>query len=115
MASTRIAVYEQISTTVAANVPHGYGRERLAFDHCPQSSSSWFAEGACGLVFLIQSGERPERYRESLCFETIPSSPSLQACWNTSGPSAAKPFRGRKRRRRMRRQDQGLIYPRLAS
>ena len=37
---------------------------------------------------LIQCGERPERYGEFLRLDTMPSSPSLQACANTSGPSS---------------------------
>jgi hypothetical protein len=45
---------------------------------------------ACQLVPVLmvrQSGERPERYAESLRFDTIPSSPILQACAKTVAPS----------------------------
>src|SRR5262245_34796610 len=54
----------------------------------PQSSSaSRFTAGAFGFFILSQSGERPERYIESLRFETTPSSPILQAWAKTVGPS----------------------------
>jgi hypothetical protein len=52
------------------------------------SSASRFTAGAFGFLLFIQSSERPERYRESLRFETMPSRPSLQACWKMSGPSS---------------------------
>ena len=46
---------------------------------CPQSSSaSCFTAGAFGLLLLIQSPVRPERYGESRLLE-MPSSPSRQA------------------------------------
>jgi hypothetical protein len=49
--------------------------------HWPQSSSaSRFTAGAFGFLLLIQCGERPERYCESLRFDTMPSRPILQAC-----------------------------------
>ena len=35
--------------------------------------------GASGFLLLIQSGERPDLYRDSFRFETMPSRPSLQA------------------------------------
>jgi hypothetical protein len=47
------------------------------------SSASRFTAGACGFLNLSQSGERPDRYRDPSRFETIPSSPILQACWKT--------------------------------
>src|SRR5262245_59690173 len=55
----------------------------------PQSSSAsrFTAAGAFGFFILSQSGERPERYIESLRFETTPSSPILQAWAKTVGPS----------------------------
>src|SRR5215813_13283012 len=54
----------------------------------PQSSSaSRFTAGAARLFILSQSGERPERYIESLRFDTMPSSPILQAWAKTVGPS----------------------------
>src|ERR1700730_5450230 len=65
-----------------AYVAHGHRLERLGFaaDHRPHSSSaSRFTAGASGFLLLIQSGERPDLYRESFRFETIPSRPSLQA------------------------------------
>src|SRR5438874_8677785 len=57
--------------------------------HQPQSSSaSRFTGSHTGFLHLSQSGERPERYVEALCFDTISSKPILQACANTVGPSA---------------------------
>src|SRR5215468_12384455 len=54
----------------------------------PQSSSSSrFTAGAAGFFIFSQSGERPERYIESLRFDTMPSSPILQAWAKTVGPS----------------------------
>src|SRR5262249_1953791 len=50
---------------------------RRSFDQ--SSSASRFTSGASAFFILSQSGERPERYGESLRFETMPSSPSLQA------------------------------------
>jgi hypothetical protein len=41
-----------------------------------------------GFFILSQSGERPERYVESFRFDTMPSSPSLQAWRNTISPSS---------------------------
>ena len=37
--------------------------------------------------YFSQSGERPDLYRDPRRFETIPSSPILQACWKTTAPS----------------------------
>src|ERR1700730_18090536 len=94
LAAFRPPVSEDISGTKAEHECHncgcfGHGRDcggyllrvlPLMVGHCPQSSSaSRVTAGACGFLLLIQSGERPERYRESLRFDTIPSSPSLQA------------------------------------
>src|SRR5262249_13201495 len=57
----------------------------------PQSSStSRFTAGASGFFILSQSGERPERYIDSLRFDTMPSRPSLQAWAKTVGPSPSK-------------------------
>jgi hypothetical protein len=42
------------------------------------SASSRFTAGAVGFFILSQSGEQPERYIESLRFDTMPSSPILQ-------------------------------------
>src|SRR5262245_19837945 len=54
----------------------------------PQSSSSSrFTAGAAAFLILSQSGERPERYIESFRFDTMPSSPILQAWAKTDGPS----------------------------
>src|SRR5262245_11002488 len=54
----------------------------------PQSSSaSRFTAGAARFFILSQSGERPERYIESLRFDTMASSPILQAWAKTVGPS----------------------------
>jgi len=50
-------------------------------------SSSRFTAGAARFFILSQSGERPERYIESLRFDTMPSSPILQAWAKTVGPS----------------------------
>jgi hypothetical protein len=44
---------------------------------CPNPAASRFTAGA--FAILSQSGERPEQYAESFRFETMPSSPSLQA------------------------------------
>ena len=56
--------------------------------HRPQSSSaSRFTADASGFFILSQSGERPERQAESFRFDTMPSSPSLQAWAKTVGPS----------------------------
>src|SRR5262249_42480885 len=53
-------------------------RERMSAGHLPQSSSaSRFTAGASVFFILSQSGERPERYIESLRFDTMPSSPHL--------------------------------------
>jgi hypothetical protein len=41
--------------------------------------ASRLTAGACGFLLLIQCGERPERYCESLRFDTMPSRPSIQA------------------------------------
>src|SRR5262249_9648561 len=49
------------------------GREMSA-GHLPQSSSASRFTGAFEFFILSQSGERPERYIESLRFDTIPSS-----------------------------------------
>src|SRR5262249_41187757 len=62
------------------------GREMSA-GHLPQSSSASRFTGAFEFFILSQSGERPERYIESLRFDTIPSSPILQAWAKTVGPS----------------------------
>jgi hypothetical protein len=72
----------QVSAAVTAYVAHGHRLERLGFaaDHRPHSSSaSRFTAGASGFLLLIQSGERPDLYRESFRFETMPSRPSLHA------------------------------------
>jgi hypothetical protein len=59
-------------------------------DHLPQSSSvSRFTAAQAGFFDLIQCVERPELYRESLRFDTMPSNPSLQACLKTVGPSSS--------------------------
>jgi hypothetical protein len=50
------------------------------------SSASRFTAGAAGFLNLSQSGERPDLYRDPRRFETIPSNPILQACWNTTAP-----------------------------
>jgi hypothetical protein len=43
---------------------------------------------AAAVFFILsQSGERPERYIESLRFDTMPSSPILQAWAKMVGPS----------------------------
>src|SRR6266480_5501817 len=56
--------------------------------HLPHSSSSSRRTASqAGFLLLSQSGERPLRYVESFRFETMPSSPILQACANTVGPS----------------------------
>src|SRR5262249_17491839 len=55
--------------------------------------SSWgslFSAGASEFFILSQSGERPERYIESLRFDTMPSSPILQAWAKTVGPSPSR-------------------------
>jgi hypothetical protein len=64
---------------MAANMTHGHWRECLGFaDHSPQfSSASRFTAGAAGFLLLIQSGERPDLYRESFRFDTIPSKAEL--------------------------------------
>jgi hypothetical protein len=55
----------------------GHRRQRSL----PQSSSaSRFTAGASAFFILSQSGDRPERYVESLRFDTMPSMPSLQTC-----------------------------------
>jgi hypothetical protein len=40
------------------------------------SSASRFTAGAAGFLILGQYGERPERYRDSNRFDTMPSQPS---------------------------------------
>jgi hypothetical protein len=60
--------WEQVSAAVTAYVAHGHRLERLGFaaDHRPHSSSaSRFTAGASGFLLLIQSGDRPDLYRES--------------------------------------------------
>src|SRR5262245_12034765 len=51
------------------------------------SSASRYTDGGAEFFILSQSGERPERYIESFRFDTIPSSPILQAWAKTVGPS----------------------------
>src|SRR5438552_2253689 len=51
------------------------------------SSASRLTAGALGFFILSQSRERPLRLGEPFRFETMPSSPSLQACLSTIGPS----------------------------
>src|SRR5215471_6772115 len=54
----------------------------------PQSSSaSRLTAGAFGFLTFTQCDERPERYSEPTRLLTIPSQPSLQACWNMMSPS----------------------------
>src|SRR4051794_32484904 len=55
-------------------------RSYMPHHHDPLSTRS-IARDA-GFLILRQCSERPARYARSQCFETIPSSPSLQACWN---------------------------------
>jgi hypothetical protein len=45
--------------------------------------------GLSGFFTLIQSREGPDLYGGLSRFDTIPSSPSLQACRNTVAPSAS--------------------------
>src|SRR5438309_2187536 len=42
--------------------------------------------GEVGFFTFTQCTERPARYERSRCFDTMPSSPSLQACLNIAGP-----------------------------
>jgi hypothetical protein len=68
-------------------------RTTKAVAYRPQSSSaSRFTADASGFFILSQSGERPERYIESLRFDTIPSSPILQAWAKTVGPAPSQVF-----------------------
>src|SRR5262249_11258879 len=60
----------------------------------PQSSSASITAGAAAFFILSQSGERPELYIESLRFDTMPSSPILQALLTTS-PGKRGTNRGR--------------------
>ena len=56
------------------------GNNPVGTRHLPQSSSaSRFTAGAFGFLNLSQSGDRPDLYREPSRFETVPSSPILQA------------------------------------
>src|SRR5215468_6411061 len=75
MTATRDAVDEQFAAAVRADMPHRYRREGLLLsrlDHRSHSSSaSRFTAGASGFLLLIQSGERPDLYRESFRFETM--------------------------------------------
>ena len=74
------------NTLGAVNVPDGTSGncQRPA----PQSSSaSRLTAGAAGFLLLTQCRERPERYIEPLRFDTMPSSPILQAWAKTVGPS----------------------------
>ena len=48
-----------------------------------------FTASHAGFFIFNQSLERPERYGESLRFETMPSSPILHACWKTSKQAMA--------------------------
>jgi hypothetical protein len=58
---------------------HGDGRHQ---SQRPQSSSaSRFTADARGFLILSQCGERPERYAEPSRLETMPSQPSLHACF----------------------------------
>ena len=60
--------------------PKADGLPLVTATHLVQSSSaSRFTAGAARFFILSQSGERPERYIESLRFDTMPSRPSLQA------------------------------------
>jgi hypothetical protein len=59
--------------------------------HAQSSSASRFTADASGFFILGQSGERPERYAESFRFDTISSSPILQAWAKTVGPSLIEP------------------------
>jgi hypothetical protein len=43
--------------------------------------------GLSGFLTLIQSRDGPERYGAVIRFDTMPSRPMRQACWNTSAPS----------------------------
>ena len=65
----------------------------------PQSSSaSRRTASHAGFLLLSQSGERPLRWVESLRFDTLPSSPILQARANTVGLLASMcSFRRRQR------------------
>ena len=49
----------------------GWFRSYLLHDQ--SSSASRLTAGASGFLLLIQSGERPERYRESFRFDTMPA------------------------------------------
>jgi hypothetical protein len=82
------------NTMGAPEVPHGTSGTKAHAVRCyrhfflPHSSSaSRFNADASEFFILSQSGERPERYIESLRFETMPSRPILQACAKTVGPS----------------------------
>src|SRR5260370_42608521 len=76
--------------------PHIRATTRSERRYLPQSSSaSRRTASHAGFLLLSQSGERPLRYGESFRFDTIPSSPILQAYSNTVGPSptSISPFR----------------------
>src|SRR5215472_6872212 len=71
--------------------PKADGLPLVTATHLVQSSSaSRFTAGAARFFILSQSGERPERYIESLRFDTMPSRSILQAWAKTVGPSPSK-------------------------
>ena len=80
---TRYMIEDVVAELVPAINPEG--KMRAGSCHrIPQSSSpSRFTAGTAGFLNFSQSGERPDRYRDPSRFETIPSSPILQACWKT--------------------------------
>src|ERR1700731_3072220 len=71
------------------------GFDRASFVPCchllpdQSSTAARFTAGAFGFLLLIQCRERPELYGESRRLDMMPSSPSLQAWWKTSGPSSS--------------------------
>jgi hypothetical protein len=53
------------------------------------SCSSLRSAGALGLIVLSHSDERPDSYLDPSFFDTMPSSPSWQICWNATSAGAS--------------------------
>src|SRR5262245_35451347 len=87
--------YRRPSACAPARHPEDFGNQErplgLASPLPPRRPTSLLSRpigaGATGFFIFNQSGERPERYIESLRFDTTPSRPILQAWAKTVGPS----------------------------
>jgi hypothetical protein len=62
-------------------------RHGLRYHHSPARALR--IAGLSGFFTLIQSRDGPDRQGALSRFDTMPSSPNLQACWNTVAPSSS--------------------------